>query len=310
MDTKVIIPGDLNKNKNQINKRFAVFMDDNKEDIKNNIDEDIEHFLIEYKRLTKNNKCEHCKNIFIELNKYYNKIEYHFEDNKNIKKLDSDSDITIKNLKINTNIDKNVKPITRDEVIHDNNFEFTFNTPKVEIPIPKINNILVEETFQYKDLMNKLHDKQTELNELKEHFNNKYKNSEVIKFMNSENKIIIKFQGMLAEKIGNDDELWKEIYDCKIKYGELKDSSTAKTRFQRKIIRSKFLYDKYSERLSKFGIYMSHLAEMENDVWEEWLIQFDDLFRKNYNESLCKFSYKNGKICNRINCDIKHRESH
>lgn len=134
------------------------------------------------------------------------------------------------------------------------------------------------------------------------------KNNELIEFIASESKVLIKFQSIIADKIKNDEKDWEEIYNFKIKNNELNNSRNSKKRFKYKIIRSKILYDKYGENLNLFKIYLSHLSDMSEEDWSKWLIEFDELFNNIYNNSIkCEFKYKNNKICNKYNCKIKHR---
>lgn len=135
------------------------------------------------------------------------------------------------------------------------------------------------------------------------------KNTELFNFISSENKILIKFQSMIAEKI-IEDNVWEDIYQFKIINNELKDSSTAKKRFKYKILRSKILYDKYEEKLSKFEIYLSHLGEMSDNEWELWLKDFDKIFIDTYKDiEGCLYIYKTGKKegqkCGVHNCNNK-----
>lgn len=135
------------------------------------------------------------------------------------------------------------------------------------------------------------------------------KNTELLNFISSENKILIKFQSMIAEKI-IEENVWEDIYQFKIINKELKDSPTAKNRFKRKILRSKILYDEYEEKLSKFEIYLSHLGEMSDDDWELWLKGFDKIFIDTYKDIegclyVFKTGIKEGKRCGVNNCRNK-----
>lgn len=134
------------------------------------------------------------------------------------------------------------------------------------------------------------------------------KNNEILSFMASENKVLIRFQSMIAEKI-NDDTIWEDIYNFKIEYGELKNTRSEKKRFKYKITRCKILYDKYSENLSNFQIYLSHISDMSENDWKMWLLDFDKLYNDVYkNDVICKHKYKDDKICGKIDCKVKHKE--
>lgn len=141
-------------------------------------------------------------------------------------------------------------------------------------------------------------------------YNINNKNNELLEFIASENKLIIKFQYMIAEKVKDNKDYWEDIYNFKVKNNELKNSKSAKKRFKCKIIRSKILYEKYGENLNNFKISLYYIGDMSENDWQQWLNEFDKLYNEIYNNSIkCNFKYKNGKYCNKFDCKIKHKNN-
>jgi hypothetical protein len=131
---------------------------------------------------------------------------------------------------------------------------------------------------------------------------------QIIDFISSEHKIIVKFNSCIDEQATQDDkEIWNEIYNFKIENGEL--SNKNKSQFKNKVIRCKQLYDKYEENLSRFQIYVNYIGRLNSKEWNIYLEEFDKLYNDTLkNEPFCKHKYVGGKICNRVNCKVKHRE--
>lgn len=76
------------------------------------------------------------------------------------------------------------------------------------------------------------------------------------------------------------------------------------------ITRCRDLFEKYGKGLCNFKISLYHLKIMSDDEWEEWFKEFDKLFNKiNVNENICKYKYKNGNFCSKMNCKIKHKST-
>jgi predicted RNase H-like nuclease (RuvC/YqgF family) len=144
--------------------------------------------------------------------------------------------------------------------------------------------------------------------EYNEERNNK-KHKGIIEFISSEYKFLVRFNSSIIEKIGEDNDIWEHIYEFKIKNGELKDTYSNKSNFKYKLLRCKELYDIYGENLSKFRIYVTYLGRLTQKEWKDFLIEFDKLYNNIINEEYkCKHTYKDGKKCDRINCNVKHKD--
>jgi hypothetical protein len=128
--------------------------------------------------------------------------------------------------------------------------------------------------------------------------------------VDSEHKVIVRFNSSIAEKADeNDNELWKEIIQHKVDNGLLSNSPSTKSNYKYQILRCKKLYDLYGENLSKFQIYVNYIGRMNGNEWDLFLEEFDKLYNSTINkDNLCKHEYKNGKMCNRLNCTVKHKE--
>lgn len=140
-------------------------------------------------------------------------------------------------------------------------------------------------------------------------YNSKNKNSiELLDFIGTEYKVLIKFNSVVSEKINhNDKDIWNEIFKFKIDNKEL--TNNTKYSYKNKVLRCKEIYDKYGDSLGKFKIYVNYLGKLNDNEWKEYLIEFDKLYKNTINENdICKHKYKNDKTCNRICCNIIHKE--
>lgn len=136
------------------------------------------------------------------------------------------------------------------------------------------------------------------------------KTNEILQFLSSEHKVATKFNSIVADKIGKDDNIWKDIYNFKIKNKELKDSNSSKSNYKFKILRCKYLYNKYGENLNKFKIYSTYIGRLTYKEWDHFLIEFDKLYNDTFKDmEKCQHEYKDGKICGIYNCNIKHKEN-
>jgi hypothetical protein len=135
------------------------------------------------------------------------------------------------------------------------------------------------------------------------------KNSEILQFVGSEDCFMIEFQYKIADKINKkvEEVTIDDVINFKIKYEGLRNTYTRRTEFRRLITRCKILYEKHEKKLCKFKISLSHLKIMSDDEWEEWLIEFNKLVEEVSKEKLCKHKYKNGNICGKISCKIRHK---
>lgn len=135
-------------------------------------------------------------------------------------------------------------------------------------------------------------------------------NSELLQFVSEENKFKIKYQYKIAEKLDKkiEDISINDIINFKIRYEGLKDNKDQRSRLKRKIERCKFLYETYGEKLGRFKISLNSLADMTENIWNEWKIEFDIKVNNLYKESIkCGHKYKNDKICNKYDCKINHK---
>lgn len=136
----------------------------------------------------------------------------------------------------------------------------------------------------------------------------KTQNLEILDFIASEHKVMIRFNSAIAEKFDvNDKKIWDDIFKFKIENGELLNNN--KTQFKYKVIRCKELYDLYGEDLSRFQIYVNYIGKLKPSEWIQFLEEFDKLFKETIIGKPCSHKYKNGKICNRIDCKVKHKEN-
>lgn len=253
---------------------------------------------------------------YIDSKKHINKIE----NNTNIKDTNRDIEIDynkIKKIMLNSKEEKNTYIGNKKGEDDEKNISDTNIIDKTDSILPTPSTTSSEKSVSSDDTVNinssSRKDRNKTLSLLKRYPVKIYsidnnKNNELLEFIASENKVLIKFQSIIAEKIKNDERDWEEIYNFKIKNKELNDSRTSKKRFKYKIIRSKILYDKYGENLNIFKIYLSHLSDMSEEDWNKWLMEFDELFNNIYiNSKKCEFKYKNNKVCNKYNCRIKHK---
>lgn len=137
-------------------------------------------------------------------------------------------------------------------------------------------------------------------------------NSEILNFVSEENKILIKFQYKIAEKLDKKIEeiTIDDIIDYKIKTEDLTDNRDQRKRLRFKIQRCKILYEKFGEKLNRFKISLHDLSEMPEKVWKVWLPSFEDIVNDLYKDSIkCDYTYKNNKKCNRYDCKIKHKDN-
>lgn len=142
--------------------------------------------------------------------------------------------------------------------------------------------------------------------------NEDLKNSELLQFVGSEDCFLIEYQYKISEKIKKNIENISidDVIDFKIKYEGYRNTRTRRTELRHLITRSKILFEKYGKKLCRFKVSLSHIRIMSDEDWEEWLIEFDELFNSVLNsEKICDYKYKNGKQCGKMNCKIKHREN-
>lgn len=136
----------------------------------------------------------------------------------------------------------------------------------------------------------------------------KQQNIEILDFIASEHKVMIRFNSAIAEKFDvNDKKIWDDIFKFKIENGELLNNN--KTQFKYKVIRCKELYDLYGEDLSRFQIYVNYIGKLKPSEWKQFLEEFDKLFKETIIGKPCSHKYKNGKICNRLDCKVKHKDN-
>lgn len=141
--------------------------------------------------------------------------------------------------------------------------------------------------------------------------NDNKKALQILEFMDSEHKVIVRFNSCIAEKVNevNIEEIWKEIFKHKVENNELSNSPSSKSNFKYKILRCQELYKLYDENLSKFQIYIGYIGRLTDSEWKEYLKEFDKLYNNTINtNNKCKHLYKNGKLCDRVDCNVKHKE--
>lgn len=214
--------------------------------------------------------------------KYFSKIEELKQKHKEeIDKIKNNIPISSNSSENKNNKDKNSHPV--------NNAKHRFENKK--LPIMERCNVVA---YKYDTNLNNVNNK---------------KRLQVLEFISSEHKVLVRFNSSIAEQVDdNDKEMWEEIYNFKIENGELKDASSNKTNFKYKVKRCKELYDKYGENLSRFQIYVNYLGKLTQKEWEKYLEEFDKLYNSINIENMCQYKYKNDKNCGRINCNIKHKE--
>jgi hypothetical protein len=132
----------------------------------------------------------------------------------------------------------------------------------------------------------------------------------ILEYIASENKLLIRFNSIVAEKVNDkEDKIWEKLYYLKVKDGELIDYPKNKQRFKYKYLRCKELYDKYGENLKNFKMNIINIGKLTDDEWKNFIILFDKLYNDTFkNIKACKHKYNNDKICGIYDCNIKHRE--
>lgn len=209
------------------------------------------------------------KNIEIEELKllYFNKMRTELNNNDKTEKLNIKENLENKDLQIKVK-ELNFKNNEEHKILlrHKNKFE------KKELPILERCNVIA---YNYdKDLYN--NDKELQ----------------ILEYISSESKILIKFNSELLDKIYNKN-----------------DNKDNKSRFKYKYIRCQELYNNYGEVLNKFRIYPDYLGKLTKKEWTDYLLEFDKLYKNTINfKDICKHKYKNGKLCNRICCNINHKK--
>lgn len=137
--------------------------------------------------------------------------------------------------------------------------------------------------------------------------NTKENDLHILKYIASENKILIRFNSIVAEKIKEED-LWRKLYDFKVKNGDLKDYPINKQRFKFKYLRCKELYNKYGENLKIFKMNIINIGKLTDNEWNLFLSEFDKLYHDTFKDiEACQHKYKNNKICGIFSCNKKHK---
>lgn len=129
-------------------------------------------------------------------------------------------------------------------------------------------------------------------------FNTK-KELDILKFISSEYKILIKFNSELSDKIDdkNDDKIWEKIYKFKVLNKDINDNKDNKSRFKFKFLRCRELYNLYGENLSNFRIYPDYIGKLTKSEWNEYLLEFEKLYNSTIKKNITLRS-KNDKIFN------------
>lgn len=138
------------------------------------------------------------------------------------------------------------------------------------------------------------------------------RDSEILQFVSSEDCFMIEYQYKIAEKVNKNIENISidDIIDFKIKYEGFRNISSRRTEIRHLITRSKYLFEKYGKKLSKFKISLNHLKIMNDEEWNEWKIEFDKLYNEICKNNMeCKHVYRNNKKCGKINCKINHKDN-
>lgn len=130
----------------------------------------------------------------------------------------------------------------------------------------------------------------------------------ILNYISSENKILIRFNSIIAEKVN--ENLWKKLYYFKVKNKELVDYPNNKKRFKYKYIRCKELYDKYGENLKRFSMSIYYLGILTQNEWNLFLSEFDKLYHDTFKDmEACQYKYNDNKICGIYDCNIKHQDN-
>lgn len=143
--------------------------------------------------------------------------------------------------------------------------------------------------------------------------------NEILQFVASEDAFIIKFQYDICRKVEKNikDITYNDIFDFKVKHGELKNTNREKTRFKNKLRRCRYLYNIYKEKLSNFKISLYYLSAMSEEDWKIWINEFHKLIMDIYpdfeieenEENICKYVFKSGnrkgELCGKYECENK-----
>lgn len=134
--------------------------------------------------------------------------------------------------------------------------------------------------------------------------------SEILDLLASKNKVLIRYNSTIAEKVDDDDETtWTLLFNYLVDNGDInKGDNKSKSFWVKQMKRCKILYDLYGENLKRFGIHISHMGRLNKDNWNTFLIEFDKLYKITYKDSIkCLFIYRCGKMCNKYDCKINHK---
>jgi hypothetical protein len=102
--------------------------------------------------------------------------------------------------------------------------------------------------------------------------------------------------------------IWNSIFKHLVEINEIKDTNSGRTKLKHKIIRCSELYDKYGENLSRFKIPITHIEQISDKEWPDFLNAFNLLYKDIFKDKLpCEHKYKNGKQCDIIGCRKKHK---
>jgi hypothetical protein len=299
-----------------------ILIDQQKNKIEKLIDENnilINEIKIERKKDIQIKETEEYKKLEMELKDIkddYIKIQNNNEKDEKISELQNDVD-ELKNKLINTKeVDEKEIETKYKKMYEDKLKEVNKNK---SIPSPTSSKDIKEEISMASDSRTRFQNKKLPILErcnVKPYkYNDKLKNNkkamQVLEFIDSEHKVMVRFNSHIAEKADEDDNtLWKEIFQHKVDNGLLSNSPSTKSNYKYQVLRCKELYNLYEENLSRFQIYVNYLGRMTEKEWEQYLIEFDKLYKYTIDENLlCKHKYKNGKYCNRLNCKIKHKEN-
>lgn len=234
-------------------------------------------------------KINNLESVIEELNEKLKNIpEINEEeiDKKYKQKYDSKLEEELKNIKVNIPSPSNSKENKKSSRLEGHRFE------NKKLPILERCNVIA---YKY----NKNLDNEVNKNKL-----------QILHFISSEHKVLVRFNSSIAEQVNEKDEdMWEEIYKFKIENNELKDAKSNKSQFKYKVKRCKELYDLYGENLSRFQIYVNYLGKLSSKEWEKYLEEFDKLYNTINIENMCQHKYQNSKVCGRIDCKTKHKES-
>lgn len=120
---------------------------------------------------------------------------------------------------------------------------------------------------------------------------------------------LIKYQCEILKTIEKTiDVTLDEIIEYIVKQENL--SSSKKRRLKYKFERCKFLYETYGDKLNNIKININNLEYINKKEWIEWLNELNNVIKELYpnnvikdiEHNFCKYVYKKGNICNKINC--------